>query len=191
MLGAYMRHIPALVHRSIDVSRASVLFCLLLLVCAVMAAAPAPAASSAGIRQALPNDISIELLGRSGFYTFGYQRMIGNPIGLEAGLSALGGGTSDNNATVVFVPLGVKLYLIPNDGSVYLTGGVVLVTASFHSSLVPAEDNEDDKSGSYSYLGLGMEYRSKAGLLFRGTAYGLIAGGGFVILPGLTAGYAF
>ena len=173
-------------------SRSYVCFILLLLACAIPATAAAQAASSVGIRQALPNDISIELLGRSIVYTFDYQRMIGNSIGLEAGLSALGGGTSDNNATVVFVPLGARLYLIPKDGSVYLTGGVVLLTASFHSSLVPAEDDEeDDKSSSYSYLGLGMEYRSKGGLLFRGTAYGLIMGGGFFIWPGLTVGYAF
>lgn len=174
-------------------SRSYVCFVLLLLACAIPATAAAQAASSAGIRQALPNDISIELLGRSILYTFDYQRMIGNSVGLEAGLSALGGGTSDNNVTVVFVPLGAKLYLIPKDGSVYLTGGVVLVTAIFSFSIGPAEDDksEEDKSGSYSYLGLGMEYRSKGGLLFRGTAYGLIMGGGFFIWPALSVGYAF
>ncbi len=166
--------------------RPSVTYFIIILACAVLTVIPAQAASAAGIRETLPNDISIELLGKSILYTFNYQHMIGNTIGLEAGLSALGGGTDEDNTTVVFVPVGAKVYLIPKDGSVYLTGGFVLVTASFDTGPF-----DDDASDTYSYLGLGMEYRSQGGLLFRGTAYGLIAGGGFFIWPGLSVGYAF
>jgi hypothetical protein len=43
----------------------------------------------------------------------------------------------------------------------------------------------------YSQFGLGFEFRSSGGFLFRGTAYGLISGGGYFIWPGLTVGYAF
>jgi hypothetical protein len=38
---------------------------------------------------------------------------------------------------------------------------------------------------------LGFEFRSPGGFLFRGTAYSLIAGGGWFIWPGLSVGYAF
>ncbi len=167
--------------------------CLILACCVVMISAAWDEAYSTSTRETLPNDVGIELAGKSIIYTFHYQRMIGNAIGLEAGLSALGGGTSDANVTVVFVPLGAKLYLIPKDGSVYVAGGVVPITASLKSPIEPSDDDgsDHDKWSTYSYLGLGMEYRSKSGLLFRGTAYGLIAGGGFFIWPGLTVGYAF
>jgi hypothetical protein len=162
------------------------LLCVVVVACSLLAAIPAQGASTSGTRLALPNDMSIELLGKSVLYTFGYQHMIGNFVGLEAGLSAIGGGTTGDNATVVFVPVGAKFYMIPKDGSLYLTGGVVFVTASFDAG--PFDDTGSD---AYSYLGLGMEYRSPSGLLFRGTAYGLIEGDGFFIWPGLTVGYAF
>ncbi len=167
-------------------SRSLMVSCFILLACSALAGTPALCAATAGSRLALPSDVSIELLGKSLLYTFSYQRMIGNNVGLEAGLSALGGGTTDENTTVVFVPMGAKVYLFPKDGSLYVTGGLVLVTAS-----IDAGPFDDESSDTYSYLGLGMEYRSPGGLLFRGTAYGLIAGGGFFIWPGLAVGYAF
>lgn len=143
-------------------------------------------AAIAQSRTKLPNDFGIELLGKSLLYTFSYQRMVGNPLGLEAGLSALGGGSSVDNTTIIFIPVGAKLYLVPKNGSPYLTGGVVLVTTSVESG--PFSDSE---SGSYGYAGLGFEYRSSGGFLFRGTAYGLFSGGNFFIWPGLYVGYAF
>ena len=167
-------------------SRPSVLFCLVLLACAILTAVPTRPASAAGVRESLPDDISIELLGKCIIYNFGYQHMLGSRIGLEAGLGALGGGSDEENTTVVFVPLGARFYLMPKEGSVFLTGGVVLITASFDSG--PFDEDESD---SYGYVGAGMEYRSPGGLLFRGTAYGLLAGGGFFIWPGLSVGYAF
>ena len=167
-------------------SRPSVSFCLVLLACAVMAAFTVQTVSAAGVRETLPDDISIELLGKCIIYNFSYQHMLGSRIGLEAGLGALGGGSDESNTTIVFVPLGARLYLMPKDGSAFLTGGVVLVTASFDSG--PFDDDESD---SYGFVGAGMEYRSQGGLLFRGTAYGLLGGGGFFIWPGLTVGYAF
>jgi hypothetical protein len=41
-------------------------------------------------------------------------------LGLEAGLGALGGGSAEDNATVLFIPIGAKLYLVPKDGSLFL-----------------------------------------------------------------------
>jgi hypothetical protein len=137
-------------------------------------------------RLKLPNDFGIELLGKSLLYTFSYQRVVGQTLGLEAGISALGGGGSGSSSTIVFIPLGAKLYFVPKNGSPFIAGGITVVTASVDSG--PFSDSE---STSYGHAGLGFEFRSPGGFLFRGTAYGLFSGGSFFIWPGLHVGYAF
>jgi hypothetical protein len=132
-------------------------------------------------RTTLRNDFGIELLGKAALYSFSYQRMIAPALGLQAGISALGGSATD--ATVVFIPLGGKLYLAPKDASPFLTGGVVVLSGTSDSGPIDTR--------TYGYAGFGFEYRSIGGFLFRGTAYGLIAGGEFFIWPGLHIGYAF
>ena len=132
------------------------------------------------------NDVSIELLGKAALYSFGYQRMVTPALGLEVGLGAIGGGSSSENGTVVFLPVGAKLYVIPKDGSLFLTGGMVVVSASVESG--PFSDSAAE---TYGYAGLGFEFRSSGGFMFRGTAYGLFAGGDYFIWPGVTIGYAF
>lgn len=145
----------------------------------------APAAT-AGSRADLPGDFGIELGGRSIVYTFAYQRMLNSRVGLEAGISALGGGGDDEDTLILFFPIGGKFYFVDKDGSPYVTGGVTIVNASFDSG--PFDESE---TASYGYLGLGFEYRSEMGLLFRGAAYGLVSDGSFFIWPGLYIGYAF
>ncbi len=130
-------------------------------------------------RTALPNDFGIELLGKAVLYSFSYQRMVTPFLGLQAGLGALGG--SDN--LVAFVPLGGKVYVIPKDGSPFITGGIVILTDSVDTDLID--------SMTYGYAGLGFEYRSQGGFLFRASAYGLFADEDFFIWPGLHIGYAF
>lgn len=160
--------------------------CSLLVVCATLCLAAAPAASQELVREKLKSDVGIELLGRSLLYSFTYQYTPVKQFGLEVGLGALGGGDSDDNTTLIFVPFGGKFYIIPKDGSLYLAAGGVFLNASTDSGPF-----DESGSTSYGYLGLGFEYRSESGLLFRGSAYGLIAGGGFFIWPGLSVGYAF
>ena len=79
--------------------------------------------------------------------------------------------------------MGGKLYFVPKNGSPYLAGGIVVLTGSTDSGPI--------ESATYGYAGFGFEYRSAGGFLFRGTAYGLIAGGEYFIWPGLHIGYAF
>jgi hypothetical protein len=145
-----------------------------------------PAAALASTRDELPNDFGIELGGRSIVYTFAYQRMLNGRVGLEAGVSALGGGGDDEDTLIVFFPIGGKFYFVGKDGSPFVTAGVSIVNASFDSG--PFDESE---TASYGYVGLGFEYRAQMGLLFRGTAYGLISDGSFFIWPGLYIGYAF
>jgi hypothetical protein len=148
---------------------------------AVVAPTPGETTSQPRSRESLRNDFGIELLGKAALYSFSYQYMVAPQIGVQLGISALGGSVTD--ATVVFVPLGAKLYLVPKNGSPFITGGVVALTGSADSGPI--------ESATYGYAGLGFEYRSLGGFLFRGMAYGLFAGGEFVIWPGLHVGYAF
>jgi hypothetical protein len=136
------------------------------------------------VRERLKSDVGIELLGKAAIYSFGYQYTPVKQLGIEVGFGALGGGTNEDNATVAFFPLGAKLYLIPKDGTLFLTGGGTLVTAGTDSG--PFED-----STSYGFLGLGFEFRATTGFTFRGAAYGLFNGGGFFIWPGLNLAYSF
>lgn len=153
-------------------------------VCAATCLAPSRAGADELIRERLKSDVGIELLGKAAIYSFYYQYCVSKAVGLEAGLGALGGGTGDGNATVLFIPIGARLYLIPKDGSLFLAGGATIVTAGTDSG--PFDD-----STSYGYAGLGFEFRADSGFIFRGTAYGLFSGNGFFIWPGLTLGYAF
>jgi hypothetical protein len=162
------------------------------LVCAVVLAAllcagASPIRAQSLVREKLPNDIGIELLGKSLIYSFYYQRTLNRNLGLEAGLGALGGSSGDDNATLLFFPVGAKFYVIPKNGTFFISGGAVFLNASTGKGPF----SEDSSSNSYGYLGPGFEFRSESGFLFRGTAYGLIAGGGFFIWPGLTVGYGF
>ncbi len=146
--------------------------------------APPHAGAQELIRERLKSDVGIELLGKAVIYNFYYQYVVNKMLGLEAGFGALGGGTDEDNATVALFPLGVRIYLIPKNGSLFLTGGVTIVTAGTDSG--PFED-----STTFGFAGPGFEFRADSGFIFRGTAYGLFNSEGFYIWPGLTLGYAF
>jgi hypothetical protein len=135
-------------------------------------------------RERLKSDVGIELLGKAAIYCFNYQYTPVKQIGLEVGFGALGGGSGSDVATLTFVPIGAKLYLIPKDGSLYLTGGFTIASAGTDSG--PFEN-----TGTYGYAGLGFEFRATTGFIFRGAAYGLFSGDGFFIWPGLTLAYCF
>ena len=154
------------------------------LLCATPTQSQAQAARNS--RATLPNDVSIELLGKALIYSFTYQRMVTPALGLEAGVGALGGGSSTENTTFFFFPVSAKFYPIPKDGSIFLTGGAVLLTAAADTG--PFDETAAD---FYGQAGLGFEFRSTGGFLIRGTAYGLFGGGGYFIWPGLSVGYAF
>ena len=109
-----------------------------------------PVAANAQSRIDLPNATGIELLGRSGLYSFTYQRNFGNPLALEAGFSAFGFGDLDDNAMVLFFPVGGKLYFVPKDGSPFIAAGVNIITAAFDSGPF-----SDDGTNTFFYAGLG------------------------------------
>jgi len=148
-----------------------------------VAATPGESPSPPQSRESLRSDFGLELLGKSVLYSFSFQYMVVPQIGVQLGVSALGGSATEG--TVVFIPVGAKLYFIPKNGSPFVTGGVVVLTGTSDSGPLGSDTH------TYGYGGLGFEYRATGGFVFRGTAYGLIAGGEFIIWPGLHIGYAF
>ena len=137
--------------------------------------------AEAGSKSELPNDLTLELLGRCLIYSFSFQHTIHEHLGIEGGFSMLGG--SDDN--IVFLSGGVRLYLTPADASPCIAGGLVAVTSSTGSGPFSS-----DESASYAYIGPGFEYRSSGGFLFRGTLYFLVRDG-FFVWPGAQIGIAF
>lgn len=157
-----------------------------MVVCATVPQLHAQGAPAGITRATMRNSVGIELLGKAAVYSFTYQRMVSAPVGLDVGLGVLGGSSAGDNTTLIFIPVGATLYLIPKDGSLFVTGGGVILTGSVDSG--PFSDSATD---TYGYAGLGFEFRSAGGFTFRGTAYGLFGSGGYFIWPGLSIGYAF
>ncbi len=129
----------------------------------------------------LPNDFTLELLGRCLLYSLSYQRTITPHFGIELGGSLLGG----SGASVAFISVGGRLYAVKGNASPCVAGGVVLVSGSTSSGPF-----DNSTSTSYGYIGPGFEYRSDGGFIFRGTVYFLIRDG-FFVWPGLQIGIAF
>ena len=133
-------------------------------------------------RTELKNDFGIELLGKSILYSFSYQRMVGSRLGLQAGISYLGG----SGGGISFLPFGAKFYFLNGKASPFLAAGLVGTTAKIDVGPGSLED-----SSSYAYIGPGFEVRSSGGFVVRGTLYALAADGAFLAWPGLSFGYAF
>lgn len=133
-------------------------------------------------RTELKNDFGIELLGKAALYSFSYQRMVSSKLGLQAGLSYLGG----SGGGISFVPVGAKFYFLNGRASPFLAGGFVATTTEISSGPDALEDSQ-----TYAYAGPGFEVRSSTGFVVRGTLYALAADGAFIAWPGLHIGYAF
>lgn len=137
--------------------------------------------SLAQSRTELPNDVTLDLLGRCLVYSFSYQRIVTKDVGIEGGLSILGG----SGASVVFITGGGRVYLSPRDAAPCISAGFVAVTAQ-----TGAGPFSSDESTAYLYAGPGFEYRATGGFVFRGSLYFLIRDG-FFVWPGLQIGIAF
>ena len=130
----------------------------------------------------LQNDVNIELLGRCLLYSFSYQRLINPTFGLELGVSVLGG----SNNSISFFTGGGRFYLLNNNATPCISGGIVVITAPFNT----VSFSDDHNSTSYGYIGPGFEYRSPDGFILRGTIYFLLRDG-FFVWPGAQVGVAF
>lgn len=139
----------------------------------------------AGSKNDLPNDVTLELLGRCLLYSFSFQHTFDERVGIEGGLSLLGGSSGSSSSSLVFFSGGARLYLTTKDASPCIAGGFVAITASTSSGPFSSSG-----SSGYGYIGPGFEYRSPSGFLFRGTVYFLVRDG-FFVWPGAQVGIAF
>jgi hypothetical protein len=141
-----------------------------------------PGSSDAGYsKDALPSDMTIELLGRCGLYSLSFQQTFFRHLGIEIG-GALYGGIVANLA---MLSIGGRLYLAPGNASPCIGGGIVYATASI--DLGPLSGSG---TGSYGYIAPGFEYRSSGGFLFRGSL-NVLFNDGFIVWPGIQFGIAF
>ena len=133
-------------------------------------------------RTELKNDSGIELLGKAVIYSFSYQRMINSKLGLQVGVSGLGG----SGGGIAFFPVGAKFYFLSGKASPFLAGGIVGTTTEIDTGPDGLEDSD-----AYDYVGPGFKFRSSTDFLFRGSLDALVAGGAFFAWPGMHIGYAF
>lgn len=128
------------------------------------------------VREKLPLDMGIELLGKSYLYTLTAQYVIRSHFGIQAGISSLGTGR--------FLSVGGNIYMSKQEMSPFFTGGIVNLTVSDDPD---SDDSDSEEGGTYGYGGIGFEYRSEKGFVFRGVVYVM----NDHVWPGLHMGFAF
>ena len=148
------------------------------------------------VRATNPNTASVEILGRAFLYSVNYDRAMGEDMAAGFGIGSSATKTQithqDAHQSATFLPIYMNYYFEREAGSLFLTGGVVLITN--HSDV----ESFETATGNYRFssspvvpqAGLGYENRSDAGFLFRLTGYATV---GQVISgwAGFTFGYSF
>jgi hypothetical protein len=155
----------------------------------------APAAWAEHTRVTNPNALSVEVLGRGILYSVDYDRVMNDDMAAGIGIGKvnlnLPDGTDSGLHTTV-VPAYVNYYFTRDQGSIYATGGVTVVSdSSTANGLVSSPGNVKFNSNAVlPNFGLGYENRGDSGFLVRLTALAIVAKS---VAPwgGLTFGYAF
>ena len=147
-------------------------------------------AQAAHTRITNPNAATVEILGRGILWSVGFDRVLDDHLAAGLGIGSVKIQGSSESATVI--PAYFNYYFAKEQGSLFATGGVSLVTGAGNLDGLKS-DVGGIKFSSSSVLptfGVGYENRSDAGFLFRVAAYGLI---GKEIAPwgGLSVGWSF
>jgi hypothetical protein len=141
---------------------------------------------SEGVSLDRPNAISIELLGRGGYYTFDYDYSVTDLIGLGVGIAAYNLTSNGNSASLFILPVYGNFYFQPGPHRGFLTAGLDIVSISGTLS-----GTTFGASGAAPVLGGGYEFRGEEGFLFRGAGYIVIGNSDVAFTIGLSFGYAF
>jgi len=147
------------------------------------------------VRVTNPNAISVEALGRSLMYSVNFDRAMNEDMVAGFGF----GGTPTKNAagasagiTATMFPVYFNYYFLRDQGSLFATGGVSILTNSTSvNGLTSNPGGLDFNSSSVlPNFGVGYENRGDTGFLFRFTAYAIV---GKSLAPwiGFSLGYAF
>ncbi len=130
-----------------------------------------------------PQSLLIELGGRAGLYSLQYDVHVASAVAIGGGVENFG----VTGSSVWMFPLYVNAYFAPGPHRPYFTGGVNIAAAS--GPYTTTSYFNSTGVGSVS-AGLGYEYRGSNGLLFRATAYGLVAGSTVTPWAGVSIGAA-
>ena len=136
-----------------------------------------------------PNEVNLELGGKSGFYSLCYQRMIGSWTGLEFGLSYIELPHAGEFTPFFSARGGVRLYTTKKSAAFCVSTGIVFVSAAAGINLLQIK-----RSTAYFYVSPGFEYRARTGFVLRASVNflsGPAIGDLFFIWPGLALGIAF
>lgn len=154
-----------------------------------------PQARAEHVRMSNPNVAGVEVLGRGLLYSAFFDRVVSDDLAAGIGIGTtktqdLNGNDASKSATLI--PAYANFYFNRDQGSLYATGGVTLITNSSDVSNLKSTTGAVE-FGTASVLptfGLGYENRSDAGFLVRFTGYGIV---GKKLAPwiGFSFGYAF
>jgi hypothetical protein len=137
---------------------------------------------AAGVREAHPNLVGGELMGRGFALTLNYERFVNNHFGLGGGVMALGG----SGGMFGIAPLYAS-FLTGNTHSLYLSAG---------GAFLGGGGSIQDYESTWIMQGsVGYHFQSAGGFfvrpLFTFNQATSGSGGGFLVWPGLTIGGSF
>ncbi len=137
-----------------------------------------------------PSALSAEVLGRAGTWSINFDHAVDDHLAAGIGFGSISTKVLGVSAgTVGAIPVYVNYYFVPEQGSIFATGGATVFTESV--SGLKASTGGFDLSGQVmASAGVGYENRTDQGFLFRIAGYALIAD---EIAPwgGFTIGYSF
>jgi hypothetical protein len=139
-----------------------------------------------------PNALSLEAAGRGLLYSVNYDRSIGENASIGAGFGYLDFSGVDVSTKVMFVPAYLNVYLASNHHRPFLTGGVTIIHIDGQVGGTVLEDKfEASATTAMPMFGLGYEYRSDFGFLFRVSPYVMVTP--LVVIPwaGVSLGATF
>lgn len=145
-------------------------------------------------RATYPNAAVLEVGGRGIFYSLGFDRVLNDHLAAGIGLGFIPTELPDHSAgsTVTEIPVYVNFYFSEAAGSLFLTAGATLIPN--YSTVNGLSTSLGGLTYSSNPLqvtgGLGYEYRSDTGFLFRITGYAIYAKS-WIPWGGFSLGYSF
>lgn len=122
------------------------------------------------------NNLSLELLGRGGLYSFNYDYMLNDDLAVGGGIASYSISAGTAKASTWILPVYANYYVNQGKHRFFGTGGANLILVSGQID----DSNQVKGSGLAGVLGAGYEYKSDDGFLFRAAPYlmiGKISGG--------------
>ncbi|MCO5142048.1 MAG: hypothetical protein M9962_03040 [Oligoflexia bacterium] len=137
------------------------------------------------VSMARRHNLSTELLGRGGLYSFNYDYLLKDELALGLGISNYSISVADKKVSTYIIPVYANYYFLEGNHRVFATAGTNIIFASGNLN----QDSQISGSGLAGVVGGGYEYRSDDGFLFRASPYAFFGKASGVWL-GLSFGYS-